>query len=95
MERIVEKTVLLGSPIKEGEREITVLEFVRPKVKHLQGIDIAKISETSNLMRLTQALTGVDSKALREMDLRDLKKVGEVIEYFLEDAPEQKNNGTI
>lgn len=93
MERIVEKTITLSSPIKEGEKEISCLEFIRPKVKHLQGIDLSKLSDTANLLRLTQALTSVDVKALKEMDLKDLRKVGEVINSFLEDAPETEING--
>lgn len=94
MERIVEKTITLSSSIKEGEKEISCLEFIKPKVKHLQGIDLSKLSDTNNLLKLTQALTSVDVKALREMDLKDLVKVGEVINSFLEGAPKTETSGT-
>lgn len=93
MERIIDKVVNLKYPIKEGEKEITKLEFVRPKVKHLQNIDLSKMSETKNILKLTQALTAVDEKALKELDLFDLQKVGEVITNFLEESPQLTTDG--
>ncbi|OQB05773.1 MAG: Phage tail protein E [bacterium ADurb.Bin212] len=93
MERQVVETMKLAYPIKEGERVVEFLEFVRPKVKHLQGIDLSKLSDTNNILKLTQALTSVDVKALKEMDLKDLKNLATVIQGFLEDSPELQENG--
>lgn len=93
MERIIDKVVDLKYPIKEGEKEIRRLEFVRPKVKHLQNMDLSKLSETKNILKLTQALTAVDEKALRELDVSDLVKVAETVTGFLEESPQPTADG--
>lgn len=78
-------TVKLKHRIQFGEEIIEELKFVRPKAKHLKGLDL-KAMTSDSMITLMSKITAQFPQALDELDLSDFVFCTEVIESFLDSS---------
>lgn len=85
-------TVILRTPIQEGDETITELTVREPRVADSLEADRQTTDAKEAELLLMAKLTGRYTKTLRQMGLYDYLKVQDAIYSFLDSPPE--NSGT-
>lgn len=73
----------LKYPIDLDGTKIERLEFVRPKGKHLKGIDLMNM-KMDDMLKLSAKITGQLPRVYDEMDMTDVMAVLEIVGDFLD-----------
>jgi hypothetical protein len=87
-------TIALDVPIKHGDEVLTELELTEPTVEALMMIDKAQGDIERGVMTIC-AVTGLPPSVIKQLRLRDMKKVSEKALAFVGEDTSETGNGLL
>ena len=78
-------TIQLSMPVRKGEREVTALTFVEPKVRHLLAADKHPIESHAGDVAMVSALTSEPESLLMEIGPRDWARIRRSLKAVMRD----------
>jgi len=81
------KVLKLNRTYRHGDKEVSEVKFLTPKVKHLKNIDMSKIN-SSEIVLLCGRLndSGLTSSFFDELEMDDFMSISEMIASFFPDS---------
>jgi len=76
------KIYKLKHPFTLDDKEITRIEFIRPKGKHIKGINLTSPT-MDDMLKLAAKISGQLPRVYDEMDLEDVMAIMEIVGDFL------------
>ena len=77
----------LKEPIQNGTEQITELEFVKPKAKHLKALRLGN-ADMGDMLAIVSKLSGQPSHVIDELSWEDTMEVVGYVGKFLPAGPE-------